>query len=118
MGLGGAYLFLSALKEKNYKYLIPKAIFSGIIVGLALASWGGGEYFVIPIAIFILSLAFVSNNLKNPLLVSVLFTVSILLVALSFPRPGTSFVFGLTRDFINSQYWIFIYCSYGKKKTF
>jgi dolichyl-diphosphooligosaccharide---protein glycosyltransferase len=93
-GLGGTYLFLSALKEKNYKYLIPKAIFSGVIVGLALASWGGGQYFVIPIAIFILSLAFVSKDLKNPLVVSVLFTVSIILVALSFPRPGTSFVFG------------------------
>src|SRR6185312_7613683 len=70
-GLGGAYLFISALREKKYKYLIPKAIFSGIIVGLALASWGGGEYFVIPIAIFIFILAFVSNDLKNPLLVSV-----------------------------------------------
>jgi dolichyl-diphosphooligosaccharide---protein glycosyltransferase len=94
-GLGGAYLFISALREKKYKFLIPKAIFSGIIVGLALASWGGGEYFAIPIAIFIFILAFVSNNLKNPLLVSVLFTISIFLVALAFPRPGTSFVLGL-----------------------
>jgi dolichyl-diphosphooligosaccharide---protein glycosyltransferase len=94
-GLGGAYLFISALREKKYKYLIPKAIFSGIIVGLALASWGGGEYFVIPIAIFIFILAFVSNDLKNPLLVSVLFTISIFVVALAFPRPGTSFVLGL-----------------------
>ncbi len=94
-GLGGAYLFISALKEKKYKFLIPKAIFSGVLLGLALASWGGGEYFVIPIAIFIFILAFISNDLKNPLLVSVLFTISIFLVALSFPRPGTSFVFGL-----------------------
>ncbi|MDQ6724082.1 MAG: peptidylprolyl isomerase [Thermoproteota archaeon] len=94
-GLGGAYLFISALREKKYKFLIPKAIFSGVILGLALASWGGGEYFVIPIAIFIFILAFVSKDLKNPLLVSILFTISIFLVALSFPRPGISFVFGL-----------------------
>lgn len=94
-GLGGAYLFISALRENKYKFLIPKAIFSGIIVGLALASWGGGQYFAIPIAIFIFILAFVSDNLKNHLLVSVLFTISIFLVALAFPRPGTSFVFGL-----------------------
>src|SRR4029078_4202595 len=94
-GLGGTYLFVSALRETRYKFLIPKAIFSGILLGLALASWGGGQYFVIPIAIFILILAFVSNDLKNPLLVSVLFTISILLVSLSFPRPGVSFVFGL-----------------------
>jgi dolichyl-diphosphooligosaccharide---protein glycosyltransferase len=94
-GLGGSYLFISALKEKKYKFLIPKAVFSGVILGLAAASWGGSQYFVIPIAIFIFILAFVSKDLKNPLLVSVLFTISILLVALAFPRPGTSFVFGL-----------------------
>ncbi len=94
-GLGGAYLFISALREKKYAFLIPKAIFSGVIVGLALASWGGGEYFVIPIAIFIFVLAFLTTNLKNPLLVSVLFTASILFTALAFPRPGSSFVFGL-----------------------
>jgi dolichyl-diphosphooligosaccharide---protein glycosyltransferase len=94
-GLGGSYLFISALKERKYKFLIPKAIFSGVILGLAAASWGGAQYFVIPIAIFIFVLAFVSKGLKNPLLVSVLFTTSILLVALVFPRPGTSFVFGL-----------------------
>jgi dolichyl-diphosphooligosaccharide--protein glycosyltransferase len=94
-GLGGTYLFISALKETRYKFLVPKAVFSGVIIGLALASWGGGEYFVIPIALFILVLAFVSNNLKNPLLVSVLFTISLLSTALVFPRPGTSFVFGL-----------------------
>ncbi|MGN6346229.1 MAG: DUF6541 family protein [Candidatus Nitrosocosmicus sp.] len=94
-GLGGTYLFISALRETKYKFLIPKAIFSGVILGLALASWGGGQYFVIPIALFILVLAFVSKGLKNPLLVSVLFSISLLLVALVFPRPGTSFVFGL-----------------------
>ncbi len=94
-GLGGSYLFISALKEKKYKFLIPKAVFSGVMLGLAAASWGGSQYFVIPIAIFIFILAFVSKDLKNPLLVSVLFTTSILLVALAFPRPGTSFVFGL-----------------------
>src|SRR5919107_3922279 len=94
-GLGGTYLFISALKEKKYKFLIPKAIFSGVLLGLAGASWGGAQYFVIPISIFIVILAFVSKDLKNPLLVSVLFTISVLLVALAFPRPGTSFVFGL-----------------------
>ena len=29
-GLGGTYLFVSALRETRYKFLIPKAIFSGI----------------------------------------------------------------------------------------
>jgi dolichyl-diphosphooligosaccharide--protein glycosyltransferase len=116
-GLGGTYLFISALKEKKIKFLIPKAIFSGIILGLAAASWGGAQYFVIPISIFIVILAFVSKDLKNPLLVSVLFTISILLVALAFPRPGTSFVFGLQGMLlIGSTAFLFI-ASLVKRKS-
>ncbi len=94
-GLGGTYLFLSALKDKKYKYLIPKAIFGGILIGLAVTSWGGSQYFVIPIGIFIIALGFISKNLKNNLIVAVLFTISVLTVAGAFPRPGMSFVIGL-----------------------
>jgi dolichyl-diphosphooligosaccharide--protein glycosyltransferase len=94
-GLGGTYLFLSALKDKKYKYLIPKAIFGGILIGLAVTSWGGSQYFVIPIGIFIIVLGFVSKDLKNNLIVAVLFTISVISVAGAFPRPGMSFVIGL-----------------------
>jgi dolichyl-diphosphooligosaccharide---protein glycosyltransferase len=94
-GLGGTYLFLSALKDKKYKFLIPKAIFGGILIGLAVTSWGGAQYFVIPIGIFIIVLGFVSKDLKNNLVVAVLFTASVILVAGAFPRPGMSFVLGL-----------------------
>lgn len=94
-GLGGTYLFLSALKDKKYRYLIPKAIFGGILIGLAVASWGGSQYFVIPIGIFIIVLGFISKDLKNNLIVAVLFTISVISVAGAFPRPGMSFVIGL-----------------------
>lgn len=94
-GLGGTYLFLSALKDKKYKYLIPKAIFGGILIGLAVTSWGGSQYFVIPIGIFIIVLGFISKDLKNNLIVAVLFTISVISVAGTFPRPGMSFVIGL-----------------------
>lgn len=94
-GLGGTYLFLSALRDKKYKYLVPKAIFGGILVGLAVTSWGGSQYFVIPIGIFIIVLGFVSKDLKNNLIVAILFTVSVLGIAGAFPRPGMSFVVGL-----------------------
>jgi dolichyl-diphosphooligosaccharide---protein glycosyltransferase len=94
-GLGGTYLFLSALKDKKYKFLIPKAIFGGILIGLAVTSWGGAQYFAIPIGIFIIVLGFVSKDLKNNLIVAILFTASALSVAGAFPRPGMSFVLGL-----------------------
>ena len=86
-------------------------------MGLALASWGGGQYFVIPIAIFILILAFVSNDLKNPLLVSVLFTISILLVSLSFPRPGVSFVFGLPGILLMGSTAFLVVATFIRKKN-
>ncbi|MGD9532421.1 MAG: peptidylprolyl isomerase [Candidatus Nitrosocosmicus sp.] len=94
-GLCGTYLFLSALRDTKYKYLIPKAVFGGILVALAVTSWGGAQYFVIPIGLFIIVLGFVSKDLKNNLIVAVLFTVSVLGVAGAFPRPGISFVMGL-----------------------
>ena len=94
-GLGGTYLFLSALKDKKYKYFIPKAIVGGILVGLAVTSWGGSQYFVIPIGIFIIVLGFISKDLKNNLIVAALFTISVISVAGAFPRPGMSFVIGL-----------------------
>lgn len=110
-GLGGLYLFISALKENKYKFSIPKAIFSGVIVSLAMASWGGAQYFIIPVAIFIIILAFYSNklNMKNSLLTAVLFTVSVILVAMVFPRPGMSFVTGpLGILLISSTAFLFI----------
>src|SRR5690606_22257565 len=94
-GLSGTYLFLSALKDKKYKHIVPKAIFGGILIGLAVTSWGGSQYFVIPIGIFIIVLGFVSKDLKNNLIVAVLFTISVISVAGAFPRPGMSFVIGL-----------------------
>src|SRR5690606_4722874 len=74
---------------------IPKAVFGGILVALAVTSWGGAQYFVMPIGLFIIVLGFVSKDLKNNLIVAVLFTVSVLGVAGTFPRPGISFVMGL-----------------------
>src|SRR5215831_4570626 len=46
------YLFLSAIKHKEVKYAILKAIAGGLLLGLANASWGGVQYFSIPISIF------------------------------------------------------------------
>ena len=94
-GLLGLYLFLSGIQSENKKIAISKIIFGGIIMSFALSSWGGMQFLIIPIGLFIFVLPFVRKN-HNFLLWSIpLFTVTFLLMCSIFERPGLSFVFGL-----------------------
>ena len=94
-GLLGVYLFLSGIKTENKKIAVSKIIGAGIILGFGLASWGGIQFFVIPIGAFILALPFIRKD-HNFLLWSIpLFVISFFSTVLLFERPGSSFVFGL-----------------------
>lgn len=94
-GIIAVYLFISAIKHKEIKYAIPKAIVGGLILGLANASWGGIQYFSIPIAIFFVALPFFRRDLTIPMYVAIAFTVFTMISAAAFPRPGIEFVLGL-----------------------
>jgi dolichyl-diphosphooligosaccharide---protein glycosyltransferase len=89
------YLFLSAIKHKEVKYSILKAIAGGLVLGLANASWGGVQYFSLPISIFFIALPFFRKDTTIPTYVAIAFTVFTILCAGAFPRPGISFVIGL-----------------------
>lgn len=94
-GILGVYLFLSGIKSENQKISIAKMIGSGIILSFGLASWGGIQFFVIPIGCFILLLPFIRKD-HNFLLWNIpLFVVSFLSTVLLFERPGINFVIGL-----------------------
>src|SRR5215217_6421481 len=94
LGLLSVYLFISAIKHSNLKLLILKAVGAGIILGLANASWGGIQYFSIPLSLFFFILPFVR---KDSIFVYsiIIFTLTTLLTAGAFPRPGISFVIGM-----------------------
>jgi len=94
-GIIAAYLFISAIKHKEIKYAIPKAVAGGLILGLANASWGGIQYFSIPVAIFFVALPFFRRDLTIPMYVAIAFTVFTMISAVAFPRPGIEFVLGL-----------------------
>jgi dolichyl-diphosphooligosaccharide---protein glycosyltransferase len=94
-GLLAAYLFISAIRHREIKYAIPKAVLGGLLLGLANASWGGIQYFSIPVALFLLALPFFRRDLTIPMYVAVAFTVFTLISAAGFPRPGMSFIAGL-----------------------
>ena len=93
-GLFGLYLFLSAITSKNKKFVLLKIIFGGIIMAFAMSSWGGNQFFIIPIGIFILILPFVKKNNTFLIWAIPLFTITFLLVLGLFERPGLKFIFG------------------------
>jgi len=94
-GLLGLYLFLSAIKSENKKIAVLKIIFGGIVMAFGMASWGGNQFFIIPLGLFILALPFVRKDHKFLLWSIPLFVGVFLLISGSFERPGLSFVFGL-----------------------
>ena len=95
LGILATYLLISAIKNKKASITILKVVGAGLLLGLATASWGGMQYFSIPITIFFFVLPFVRKDIKIPLYAVIIFTFITLLAAGSFPRPGLSFVFGL-----------------------
>jgi dolichyl-diphosphooligosaccharide--protein glycosyltransferase len=94
-GLLAAYLFISAIRHKEIKYAIPKAVVGGLVLGYANASWGGIEYFSVPISLFLVALPFFRKDIQIPMYVAIAFTVFSMISAHAFPRPGTSFILGL-----------------------
>jgi len=91
----GLYFFFSAIRSKNKKIAFSKIILGGTIMTFALASWGGVQFFVIPVGLFILALPFVRKDHKFLLWSIPLFVGTFLLTALMFEKPGPNFVFGM-----------------------
>jgi len=94
-GLLGLYFFLSGIKSDNKKIAVVKVIVGGIFLGFGLASWGGIQFFVIPIGIFILVLPFIRKDFGFLIQTVPIFVISFLFTAIMFERPGPGFVFGL-----------------------
>ncbi len=94
-GLLGLYLFLSGIKSENKKVTISKLVAGGVLLSFGLSSWGGIQFFVIPIGIFILVLPFLRKDHSFLIWSIPLFVTSFLITAGLFERPGMEFVFGL-----------------------
>ena len=89
------YLFLSAIKTKNYKIAIPKLIGAGILIIFGLSAWGGDQFFILPLGIFFLTLPFLRTDHKFLIWAIPLFTISTILPSLAFERLGINFIAGL-----------------------
>ena len=60
-----------------------------------MGSWGGIQFFIIPLGLFILALPFVRKDHKFLIYSIPLFVGTFLLTSLMLERPGPGFVFGL-----------------------
>jgi len=94
-GFLGLYLFLSAIHSENKKIAFLKIISGGIVLALSMGSWGGAQFLIIPIGIFVLALPFVNKDHKFLLWSIPLFVGIFLLISGSFERPGPHFVLGI-----------------------
>ena len=94
-GLLGLYFFLSGIKTEDRRIAFGKTIAGGIFLGFGLASWGGIQFFVIPIGIFILALPFIRKDFGFLIKTVPIFIVSFLATTLMFERPGSGFVLGV-----------------------
>ncbi len=93
-GILAIYLLLSALKHKDLKFAISKAVVGGLILGFGMSAWGGVQYFAFMLSIFFIVLPFFFKS-KNIFYVLPILTILTILVAASLPRPGESFLTSL-----------------------
>ena len=78
-GLLAVYLVISAIKSDKGKISVAKIVGAGILLALGLTSWGGVQFFILPIGLFFLALPFLRKDNKFIIWTSVIFT-SVLLV--------------------------------------
>ncbi|HXV66562.1 MAG TPA: peptidylprolyl isomerase [Nitrosopumilaceae archaeon] len=94
-GLLGIYLFLSGIKSQNKKIALAKLIGGGIFLSFGLASWGGIQFFILPLGLFFLALPFLRTDHKFLIWSIPVFVSSLIATLLVFERPGIDFVLGI-----------------------
>ena len=94
-GLLALYLFLSGLKSQNHKIAFAKLIGGGLFLAIGFASWGGIQFFLIPLALFIIALPFVRKDHKFLIWAIPVFVAATMAGSVVFARPGLSFIAGI-----------------------
>ena len=83
-GLLAVYLLISGIKSDKGKVSLAKIVGGGIFLAFGLASWGGIQFFILPIGLFFLALPFLRKDNKFIIWTSVIFTSVFVLVSVLF----------------------------------
>lgn len=116
-GLLGTYLFLSGIKTDRYPIAAAKLFFGALFVSFSLSAWGGSQFFVIPIGVFIMCLPFIRKDRSFLMWAVPFFAVSLLSTSMLFERPGLSFVLGFGGIAILGPTIFLVICSAIHKVT-
>lgn len=95
LGLLAVYFLLSGIKSHNKKIALIKLLGAGLFTAFSISSWGGSQFFIIPIGIFFLTLPFLRTDHKFIIWAIPVYTISTILVSLGFERVSSNFIFGL-----------------------
>ena len=99
-GLLSVYLLISGIKSDKGKVSVAKIVGAGILLAFGVASWGGVQFFILPIGLLFLALPFLRKDNTFLILTSIIFTSIFLLVTVSFEKSGITFVSGLNGLFL------------------
>ncbi|MGI0041745.1 MAG: STT3 domain-containing protein, partial [Nitrosopumilaceae archaeon] len=94
-GLLALYLFLSGLKSQNPKIAFGKLVGGGLFLALGFASWGGIQFFLMPLGLFLITLPFIRKDHKFLLWAVPVFVAVTMAVSVAFARPGINFLTGI-----------------------
>ena len=109
-GLLAVYLLISAIKSDKGKVSVVKIVGAGILLAFGLGSWGGVQFFILPIGLFFIALPFLRKDSKFIVLTSVIFVSVFFLVTALFERTGISFVSSLNGLFLIGSTGFLIVC--------
>ena len=113
----GIYLFLSGITSQNKKIQIAKLVSAGIFTTFSLSAWGGNQFFIIPIGIFILALPFIRKDHNFLIWAIPLYSVVTILTSFGFERVSDNFVFGLGGISLIIPTIFLIICIFIQKKS-
>ena len=99
-GLLAVYLLLSGIKSDKGKVSVAKIVGAGVLLAFGLGSWGGIQFFILPIGLFFLALPFMRKDNKFIIWTSIIFTSVFLLVTILFERTGIAFISSLNGFFL------------------
>ena len=99
-GLLAVYLLISGIKSDKGKISIAKIVGAGIILALGVGSWGGIQFFILPIGLFFIALPFLRKDNKFTILTSIIFTAVFLLTTALFEKSGIAFISSLNGVFL------------------
>ena len=105
-GLLAVYLLLSGIKSDKGKVSVAKIVGGGILLALGIGSWGGIQFFILPIGLFFVALPFLRKDSKFIIWASVLFVSVFILVTVAVAitsEPLQTYTYGVIMHVINSM---------------